>query len=74
MFGLLLMISCSEWNIVNLLRERFSFRSWGRVPSAMKRRAGSTRVESEAKLLAERFSSSRVWKKDRSEGRVHSPF
>ena len=60
--------------MVNLFLERFSFLSWGSVPSAMNRRAGSTRVESEAKLLALRFSSCSVCKKDRSEGRVHSPF
>ena len=59
---------------MNLFLDKLSFLSCGSVPSARKRRAGSTRVESDAKLLTERFKSSKVWKKVRSDGKVHSPF
>jgi len=60
--------------MVNLFYARLSLRSWGREASDENREAGSTRVDSEAKLLAERFRERRVGRKVRSEGRVQRLF
>jgi hypothetical protein len=71
------MLSCgrsSEWNRLNLFRERLSFLSFGIVDKAKNSLLGVTSTESELKLFELRFSSSKALKPERSLGNVQKSF
>ena len=67
-------MSSSAWNWVNLFLARLSLRIYGTVARALNKRAGSTKVESDEKLLALKFNSYTLAKHDKSAGRVQRPF